>query len=162
MRAARRSPIALVLAFAAAFLMLAAPTYAQQPPTSIQQAASNLDAATLVGHSHTSAATITLTVPGGFFAYVKGIDITNCAGASAVTAATPTYITSTNFAGTGSGPQYQLGSGATAGLCQPTGYLPVNLKSAQPGVNVTFVLPTFATNQVASVNVYYNLVKDSQ
>lgn len=109
-----------------------------------------------VVHSHTSAATLTITAPPtGSFVYVTGIDISNCAGASAVTAAAPTYITTTNLTGA---PQYQLGSGVTAGLCQPTSSgiaFTTPLRSTTAGAAVTFVLPTFATNQTVSVNVYY-------
>lgn len=119
------------------------------------------DAATNTQHSHSTGATITLsagTVGGpSQSVYITGIDISNCQGASAVTAATPTYITTTGVNGS---PQYQVGSGsATAGLCSPTQTIAFTapLKSASPGTNVTFVMPTFATNQTISVNVYYRL-----
>lgn len=118
------------------------------------------DAATNVQHSHSSAATITLTVgqagTNTQTAYVTGLDISNCQG-TAVTAAAPTYITTTGLNGS---PQYQVGSGpATAGTCTPTSVIGFTapLKSSTPGTNVTFVLPTFITNQVVSVNVYYRL-----
>jgi len=118
------------------------------------------DAAKLVGHSHSSAATITLTAGSAGTntqsIYITGIDISNCQG-SAVTAAAPTYITTTGINGA---PQYQVGSGpATAGTCTPTSVIQfaAPLKSATPGTNVTFVLPTFITNQTVSVNVYYYL-----
>lgn len=104
-------------------------------------------------HSHTSAATLTLTAATGLSIYITGVDISNCAGATAVTAANPTYITTTNLTGS---PQYQVGSGVTAGLCQPASYsYAAPLKSTTAGTNVTFVLPTFATNQTVSVNVHY-------
>lgn len=109
-----------------------------------------------VGHSHTGSATITIAAPPtGQFVYITGIDISNCAGASAVTAAGPTYITTTNLTGA---PQYQLGSGVTAGLCTATVSgvsLSSPLKSTTAATAVTFVLPAFATNQTVSVNVYY-------
>src|SRR5881409_346059 len=112
------------------------------------------DAATAAAHSHTSAATITISPgPAGSLTqsvYITGIDISNCQNA-AVTAAAPTYITTTGFNGS---PQYQVGSGpATAGLCSPSVInFTAPLKSQTPGTNVTFVLPTFITNQTVSVN----------
>lgn len=110
--------------------------------------------ALLTGHSHTSAATITLTATALQFLYITGIEISNCATGTAVVAAAPTYITTTNLNGA---PQYQVGSGVTAGLCQPVHFTPFAspLRSQTAGTNVTVVLPTFATNQVISVNVYY-------
>src|SRR4051812_47697873 len=73
------------------------------------------DAATNVQHSHSTGATITLsagTVGPTQSIYVTGLDISNCQG-TAVTAAAPTYITTTGLNGS---PQYQVGSGpATAG-----------------------------------------------
>src|SRR5258708_6554702 len=84
--------------------------------TSVQQSPTTLDSGTFVVHNHTSNTTSTITPPGGQYVYVIGIDISNCAGASAVTAAGPTYITTTGLTGS---PQYQMGSGVAAGLCQP-------------------------------------------
>jgi len=120
------------------------------------------DAATAAAHSHTSAATITISPgPAGSLTqsvYVTGIDISNCQSTTGVTAAAPTYITTTGINGS---PQYQLGSGpaTSPGLCQPVSVINFTapLKSQTPGTNVTFVLPTFATNQVISVNIYYRL-----
>ena len=128
-----------------------------QSGSSVQVSGSRNDAATAVGHSHTSAATITLTPTSGQLVYITGIDISNCAGAAAVTAAAPTYITTTNITGT---PQYQMGTGLPVtglGTCQPTHvpYLTSPIRSAAVTTAVTFVLPTFATNQVLSVNVYW-------
>lgn len=120
---------------------------------SVQQAAQQLTAATVVGTSATSAATVTITVPQGQFFYLTGVDIVNCAGASAVTAAAVTSITTTNMGGVA----WTIGSGVTAGLCQPapvTTFGPAGLKSAAAGTNATFVLPTFATNQTIRLNVY--------
>jgi len=118
------------------------------------------DSATNVQHSHSTGATITLSAgPAGSSTgsiYVTGLDISNCQG-SAVTAAAPTYITTTGLNGS---PQYQIGSGpATAGTCTPTDIIAFSapLKSATSGTNVTFVLPTFIANQTVSVNVYYRL-----
>lgn len=108
-------------------------------------------------HSHTSAATITVPAPPDSlqFVYIIGIDITNCAGASAVTAAAPTFITTTNLSGA---PQYALGSGVTAGQCTATPSVAFTntLRATTAGAAVTFILPTFATNQTVSVNVYYS------
>ena len=122
--------------------------------TLTQAAPSRLDAATTAVYSRTTGATMTLTAPAGQFVYMTGIDIVNCAGASAVGAATPTYITTTGLTGS---PQWQVGSGVTAGLCtsSPNVSFSTPLKSTTAGTNVTVVLPTFATNQTVSVNVYY-------
>lgn len=124
--------------------------------TLVSQTSTVLDAATAVGHSHATGVTITITVPAGQFAYITGWDASDCATGTAVGAAAPTYITTTGIAGS---PQIQIGSGVTAGLCQPTYSvgLAKPLKSQTAGTNVTFVMPTFATNQVVSFNVYYYL-----
>lgn len=119
----------------------------------VQQSSQRLDAATVVGTSKTSAATITIPAVSGQFFYMTGIDIVNCAGGTAVTAATPTDITSTNLGGA----TWTVGSGVTAGLCQPqsiSNFGPAGLKAAAAGTAVTVVLPTFATNQVIRVSVY--------
>jgi hypothetical protein len=136
--------IAALIAFAS---LGALPAAAQ---TAVQQSPTRLDAATVVGSSKTSAATITVTPTAGLSFYMTGVDIENCASASAVTAATPTDITTTNM----NGAVWTLGSGATAGLCQPfTATYATPLKAAAPGA-VTFVLPTFATNQIVRFSVY--------
>lgn len=135
------------------FALVLSPSIAHAQSTSVQQSGSRLDAATNVQHSHTSAAT--LTIPAGTgYAYIVGIDIVNCAGGTAVTAAAPTFITTTNISGS---PQYMVGSGVTAGLCTSSPVpVPVNgIRSTAPNTATTFVLPTFATNQTVSVNVYY-------
>jgi hypothetical protein len=122
--------------------------------TPIQQVPAEVRSAVQVQHSHTSAATLTLPANGQFI-YITGIDISDCAGGTAVTAAAPTYITTTNISGA---PQWQIGSGVTAGLCTSTPAAVATsfpLKSQAAGTNVTVVLPTFATNQTVSVNVYY-------
>lgn len=129
---------------------LLGPAVAQQR---VQQDATRLDAATTVGTSKTSAATITIAAVSGQYFYLTGIDITNCATGTAVTAAAPTDITSTNL----NGAIWTVGSGVTAGLCQPqsiSNFGPAGLKSAAPGTATTVVLPTFATNQVVRVSVY--------
>jgi hypothetical protein len=114
------------------------------------------DAATNGTHSHTSAATLTLTPTAGQFVYITGIDISNCEGATTVAVANPTYITTTNITGT---PQYQIGSGpgTAPGVCSPPSVLEFStpLKSAAVTTAVTFVLPTFIANQTVSLNVYW-------
>lgn len=143
-------------AIAGLVLATAVGLLAQQgvPGTLVQQSPTEMRAATNVSYSRTSAATITITPPGGQFVYITGLDIINCAG-TVVTAAAPTFITTTNISGL---PQYMLGSNSTAGLCatsatfiQGTG----GLKSATAGTAVTFVFPTFVTQQTASMNIYY-------
>jgi hypothetical protein len=128
---------------------------AQSSATPTQQTSTELRAAVVAGTSATSAATITLTPPGSLNVYITEVDIQNCAGASAVTAAAPTTVSTTNITGS---PAFTVGSGLTAGLCtnQVITY-PTGLKSTTPGTAVTYVLPTFATNQTIRVNVagYY-------
>jgi hypothetical protein len=65
-------------------------------------------------------------------------------------------VTSTGLGG-GTTPIWMVGSTSTAGICNPPVVFngPVPLKSNSPGTNVTFVLPTFATNQIVRVNVWY-------
>lgn len=151
-------------------VLLLVPVLAQAQATSgpsapgavpIVQPVERADAATSVGHSHTTGATITISA--GTVGsptqrvYITAIDVSNCQGAAAVTAAAPTYITTTGINGA---PQYQVGSGpATAGICTPTSVMAFTapIQSATPGTNVTFVLPAFVTNQTVSVNVYYRL-----
>lgn len=138
-----------------AVLALSVTAALAQSATTVQQSASDLRSATAIGTSATSAATITVTPGAGLYVYVTSVDIQNCAGASAVTAAAVTTITTTNLTGS---PAYTVGSGVAAGLCQPTqilAYGPAGLKSTTPGTAVTYVLPTFATNQTVRVNVAY-------
>lgn len=157
----KRIVLTLILLAVASFALGQAtqgPTLPGAVPTS--QPAERADSATNSQHSHSTGATITLTAGAAGSntqsIYITGIDISNCQG-TAVTAAAPTYITTTGLNGS---PQYQIGSGpATAGLCTPTSSIQFSapLKNATPGTNVTFVLPSFITNQVISVNVYYRL-----
>jgi hypothetical protein len=147
MRDSLRNTRAALLA-AAALALLPVAASAQQAP--VQQAAQRLDAATVVGTSKTSAATITITPTAGLSFYMTGVDIENCGNATGATAAAPTDITSTNM----NGAVWTIGSGAGAGLCQPfTAMYATPLKAAAPGV-ATFVLPTFATNQIVRFSVY--------
>ena len=158
-----------ILILCSAALLWAAPLFAQGTPGPTPAGAvvtvmpvERPDAATNVQHSHSTGATLTLTAgPAGTSTqsvYITGLDISNCQSTTGVTAAAPTYITTTGLNGS---PQYQLGSGpaTSPGLCQPVSVINFTapLKSATPGTNVTFVLPAFATNQVVSLNVYYRL-----
>lgn len=139
--------------FLGLLLSLFATLAAAQAP--VQFSPTRLDAVGFVATSATSAATITISVPAAQYAYITALDITNCAG-TAVTAAAPTSVTTTNL----NGATWTIGSGSTAGLCQPqatNGAFPNPIKSQSPGTNVTFVLPTFVTNQVVRVSVYYYL-----
>lgn len=122
--------------------------------------AERADVSNLVQHTHTTGTTLTLTAgaAGGpqQHIYINAIEISDCEG-TAVTAAAPTFITTTGINGN---PQYMVGSGpATAGTCTPTPIInfATPLQNATPGTSVTFVLPSFITNQVVSVNVYYRL-----
>ncbi len=142
------SVLIAVLVLASAGLSFAQSTV----PIPVQQSASRLDQATYVGTSKTSAATITLTVDAGKLVVLDAIDISNCAGASAVTAAAPTDITTTGL----NGVTWTIGSGVTAGLCQPfTPFIPATGLRGTANT-ATVVLPTFATNQTVRVNVYYH------
>jgi hypothetical protein len=109
----------------------------------------------MAASSHATGATITLTPLGSQSIYVYEIDILNCAGSSAVSAAAQTAVTTTNLTGS---PQWQMGSGTTAGACVQNLVIsyPTGLKSTVPGTVVTIVLPTFATNQTIGVNVAYS------
>jgi hypothetical protein len=130
---------------------------AQQASAPVQQNATHLDAATLYATSGATGGTLTFQPPGSLSFYLTAIDITNCAGASAVTAAGVTTVTTTNFGNSSTaGPIWTVGSGTTAGSCQPTISVsyPGGLKSNTPGLAATIVLPTFATNQTVRVNAY--------
>lgn len=127
--------------------------YAQQVDGQrVQDSKTHLDAATQFGTSATSAATVTLTPNGGEYVYISTISLSNCAGSAAVTAAAVTTLTTTNLSGS---PAWTVGSGVAAGLCQPviTEVFPNGVRSQTPGSAVTFVLPTFATNQTLRLNV---------
>lgn len=118
----------------------------------VQDSKTHLDAATQFGTSATSAATVTLTPNGGEYVYISTISLSNCAGSAAVTAAAVTTLTTTNLSGS---PAWTVGSGVAAGLCQPVivESFPNGFRSQTPGTAVTFVLPTFATNQTLRLNV---------
>lgn len=123
-----------------------------------QQTATHADAASAVAHSHTSAATITLQNQTSGYIYITAIEITNCAGTT-VTAATPLFITTTGVTGS---PQYMVGTNGTAGMCNPASVISIGnggLRQAAASTNVTFVLPTFTTQQTVSVNIYYYIAQ---
>jgi galactitol-specific phosphotransferase system IIB component len=142
-----------LIKFLSALLFAALFSAGAMAQTSTQQAAQHLDAAQLVATSNTSAQTITITPPAGQYVYITEVDISNCAGASAVTAAAPTSITTTQL----NGLTFQVGSGTTAGACQPADphFYGNGLKSAAAGTAATFVMPTFANNQTVRLNVHY-------
>ena len=139
-------------------LCLVMPTLVWAQAVPVQQAPARLDAAAQVSTSATTGATITLTPNANESVYIYEIDINNCAGATAVTPAAVTTITTTGLAGS---PAWTMGSGTTtavaggAGACAQTLVLvyPTGLKSNAAGTAVTFVLPTFAGNQTIRVNV---------
>lgn len=126
----------------------------QAPGAAVTQTAARSDVANLIATTVSSATTLTLTPANGESVYVYHVHITNCAGASAVTAAAVTTVTTTNIGG-GTTPAWTVGSGTTAGACQPTisESYPTGLKGNSPGVAVTFVTPTFATNQSIRLQV---------
>lgn len=130
----------------AAFLLLFPGCALAQVAT--QQTATHLDAAQALATINTTAGVLTLTPQTGSV-YISNIHISNCAGASAVTAAAQTSITSTNL----NGLTYQMGSGTSAGLCVQEiadNFGPGGYKAAAPGA-VTITLPTFKTNQTISI-----------
>lgn len=134
------------------FVLLCAPL-AARAQQAVQQSATHLDAAQLVATNATSATTTTITPPAGQYVYINNVEITNCAG-TVITAATPTTITTTNLGGAA----WTLGSGSTAGICQPSpasGSFVAGFRSAAPGTAVTFVLPTFIATQFVRLSVYY-------
>mgnify|MGYP001572369261 CR=1 FL=1 len=104
----------------------------------------------------TSATTLTLTPAVGEYVYVYSVHVSNCAGASAVTAAAVTTITTTAIGG-GTTPAWTIGSGVSAGLCTQvfTDTYPTGLKGNGAGTAVTFVTPTYATNQTIRLVVVW-------
>lgn len=133
----------------------ALPTFAQSQPQPIQHTPGHADAAQLVGTCVTTGCTITVSPPSGQYAYFTNVEMQNCAGATTVTGASPTTITTTNLGGVA----WTVGSGSTAaGQCNspsPSGSFAGLLKSATAGTAVVFTLPAFATNQTIRLSVYY-------
>lgn len=123
----------------------------QGAPTPVQQAPSRLDAAAQVATSASTGGVLTLTPNGGEYVYIYEMDVQNCAGASAVSAAAPTTLVTAGLTGS---PIWTIGSGVTAGACAQNFSVswPTGLKATASGA-VTFTLPAFATNQTVRVNV---------
>lgn len=106
-----------------------------------------------VGTTASSNTAITMTPTSGEFVHVVAITVDNCAGSAAVTAANPTSITSSG----GLGITIMVGSGVTAGLCQPVSQLmlgPSAVRSTVSGAQ-TITTPTFVANQTVRVSVYW-------
>lgn len=151
--------IQIALAIALLFLLPSLVHAQATGGTQVAQQSGHFDAATNVSHSHTSAATLTITPGGNQYVFITAIDIQNCEGGTTVAVANPTYITTTGIAGA---PQYQLnsGPGTAPGVASPgvfINFAPGALRSQTAGTAVTFVLPAFVTNQTVSLNVYYYL-----
>ena len=136
--------ILAALAFAPA-VALAQQNAAATPVTLTGARGDNSDR---IATTASSATTLTLTPAVGEYVYVYYIHISNCAGATAVTAAAVTTVTSTAI-GNGTTPAWTMGSGVTAGLCHQVidTVFPTGLKGNTAGTAVTFVTPTFETNQ---------------
>lgn len=120
----------------------------------VQQSATMLNAATKVTSQNgavNQSLTTTLTPSGANYVYISWIDLMVCQNATS-TVATNVSFTSTNITGS---PAWQFSLAATANLCTPTRVITfaTPLKSATPGVAVTIVPPTAATNTAYSVNV---------
>lgn len=143
------------LLLAALLLLAPAGGWAQSVPgTLTQQSPTLLDACTSTVNSATSGATLTITPPAGQSVYLCAVTYENCAGASAVTPTNPASITTTNLSGS---PRWFVGTGAAAGLCQPSPaiVLPRTLKSTVPGTPVTIILPAFAGTQIINFTAWY-------
>ena len=129
-----------------------AAVWAQAP---VQQSATHADATALFSTTASSATTITISPPAGQFYYLTMVEIDNVVGATAVTAAAVTTVTTTGLGG-GTTPVWTIPSGTTAGSLTQGKVLsfPNTVKSNTQGANVTFVTPTFATNQTIRVNFW--------
>lgn len=147
----------LVLALA----LLPSVVFAQaQVAPPVQQSSTRSDAATLVGaitSSGTALAantttTATLTAPAGQFIYITGITFEVCTNGTG-SAQNQVTFTSTNISNT---PSFEYSIAATASICQRWNEVfGAPLKSLQPGVNVTFVSPSAATNNSYNIRAYY-------
>lgn len=124
--------------------------------TPVQQVAQRLDAATNCQTSGATGGTLTFTPPGASYFYLTEIDFQNVASGTAVTAAAPTTVTTSNLTGA---PTWTMASGTTAGTNTQSfsAAWPTGLKSTTPGTAVVITLPAFATNQVIRANAcgYY-------
>lgn len=126
---------------------------------SVQQAGSRVEAATGVAFAQAavgSTSTATIVVPAGNYAYITGVSMETCANATGTTVITNGNYTTTNIQGT---PSWSFSFAGTANTCIPVirESFSVPLKSAQPGVNVTFVSQTGAGNNQHTIRVYYYL-----
>ena len=134
----------------AVMLLDTSPAVAQQnaAATPVTLTGARGDNSDRIATTASSATTLTLTPAVGEYVYVYYIHISNCAGATAVTAAAVTTVTSTAI-GNGTTPAWTMGSGVTAGLCHQVidTVFPTGLKGNAAGTAVTFVTPTFETNQ---------------
>jgi hypothetical protein len=125
----------------------------------VQQSATRLDATTQFATVVASATTLTITPPAGQFVYITGIEASNTQSGTVVTAAAQTTVTSTGLGG-GITPVWTFasgGAGAAAGGVSQLLNVPLAtpIKSNTAGAAVTFVNPTFATNQTIRFNVYF-------
>lgn len=146
------------LALLAALVLVPVSAFAQGA-TPIQQVSARIDSPAQSSTSASTGATLTLTPNGGESVYLYTVDIDNCSNATGGPVGAVLSITTTNISGS---PVWTVGTGSTTvatpggpGLCQPSLKIqyPTGLKSATPGTPVTFVLPTFATNQIIRLNV---------
>src|SRR5271157_982134 len=146
-----------ILAAAVGLLALTGIAFGQA--TSVQQSGSRLDAATAVAYATAaqgSAATATITVPAGQFAYITGVSIGVCANTTGGTALTNTNFTSTNIVGL---PSWAFSHAGTASTCaaRVAESFPTPLKSANAGTAVTVVGPTGVAQLIQDIRVYYYL-----
>lgn len=119
--------------------------------TVITQTATRADAATTCQTSASTGGVLTFTAQAGLTFYLTEMDIENVVGASAVSAAAQTTVTTTNLPGS---PNWTMASGTTAGSnTQSLSFAwPTGLKSTVGSTNTVITLPTFATNQTIRVN----------
>lgn len=152
----RRLPLAIIA------VLIFGSWLAAQSATFVQQTAARLDSAATTVTNTTSNTTSTITpVNSNDSIYVYSVTINNCSNATGGPVGAVTSLSTTGFL---SNPIWTLGSGSTTaatpggpGLCQPDIAVtyPTGLKSATPGAVVTFVVPTFATNQILRLTVAY-------
>ena len=151
-----RKFLILLFAAAVAFAPMAASAQQNAAGTPVTLTGARGDPGVNIATTATSATTLTLTPAVGEYVYVYSVPVSNCAGASAVTAAAVTTITTTAIGG-GTTPAWTLGSGVAAGLCTQvfTDTYPTGLKGNVVGTAVTFITPTYATNQTVRLVVVW-------
>lgn len=140
-----------------ASLMVASSAWAQAtgPATPIYHIPRHQDSANIVSRSASSAGSVTLTPNNGETVQISMITITSIAGV-AVTGAAPTTITTT-FCG---GLTFSVASAGTAGMAGQVSVIPFpNGWLCQGGSVPVFTLPTFATNQVIELTIYWRSVQ---